>query len=128
MINKEGLKRRLDKNQLLSLAGASIRQADGELAKNVTERHGDNILFLMESDDGLYFSLGERGIYALTSNGEHKRYSFEDFLSMLRLNSLSRGKSGVSDFISDDKDKVWVKDPETMNSIWNTILFMQAAS
>ena len=128
MINKEGLKRRLDTNQLVSLAGGSIRRADGELAKNVIERHEDSILFLIESDDGLYFSLGERGIYVLTFNGEHKKYSFEDFLSMLRSNSLSRGKSGVSDFISDDKDKVWVKDPETMNSIWNTILFIQAAS
>ncbi|GAA4034868.1 hypothetical protein GCM10022409_19180 [Hymenobacter glaciei] len=93
---------------------------------NAVHKHA---LVGIQRADGIYTIIGSENIYYSTSFGVEGEISIKDFLNILRENALRLGKTAKYEFIAiNDRDVVWVMNPQVMSALWNTLLLLAGSS
>lgn len=110
---------RIKRNQLDKFAGIHYRDNDSDLIKKLKALVG------IERQDGVYTVISENFIYYSTILNKEKKISLSDFLEILKYNALSKGKSSDFEYIyTNDGESIWIKNANTMNALWNTVLYI----
>ncbi|KIA95228.1 hypothetical protein OC25_07910 [Pedobacter kyungheensis] len=117
------IKARIKRNKLEELADTCFRTEGDEIIEKFNRRN-IKVFVGIQRYDGIYTILGAKSAYYLT-DGIEKEIPFKDLLSFLTINALKNGKHYNYEFLEiSDNNNIWVKDIQTMNALWNTILLL----
>lgn len=118
------IKARIKRNKLDQLAGTCFRDENDEIVKKFN-LYNTKAFLGIQRDDGIYTILGDKSAYYSTDQGVEKQITLEDLLELLSSNALKRGKHNHYEFLEiSESNSMWVKDTQTMNALWNTILLL----
>lgn len=125
---KVNIKARIKRNLFNVVAGSAFRDQNDEIIKQLNSMN-KKALVGIQREDGTYTIVGEESIHYLTPLGVTGEIPLADFLVILHENGMRLGKTGDFEYINiNDQDKVWLKDPQTMNAMWNTMLLLDNAN
>ena len=118
------LKARIKRNKLDVIAGECFRNEDSEIIKSFNLANKKAFLGI-QKNDGIYTILGDKSAYFSINSGEEKEIYFKNLLNLLSSNALQNGKFFEYEFLKvSENEAIWVKDIQTMNALWNTILLL----
>lgn len=125
---KVNIKARIRRNKFDVLAENSYRDENSEIVKYLNSVN-KKALVGIQREDGIYTIVGEEFIYYLTALGKEGEIRHKDLLEILTKNARSLGKMGHFEFVNiNEQDAVWLKNIETMNAMWNTIMLLDDAN
>jgi hypothetical protein len=123
-MKKININARIRRNKLDLLAGESYRDENSEIVKYLN-RVNKKALLGIQRTDGIYTIIGEEYTYYSTDLGVEDSIKHVHFLAILSTNAMRIGKAGNFEFIKvNERDSIWLKNAETMNALWNTILLL----
>lgn len=118
------LKARIKRNKLDVIAGECFRNEDSEIIKSFNLA-GKTAFLGIQRNEGIYTILGDKSAYFSINSGEEKEIYFKNLLDLLSSNALQNGKFFEYEFLKvSENEAIWVKDIQTMNALWNTILLL----
>lgn len=119
------LKSKIKRKNLREYAGDYFRDDTSQIVILLNEE-GKSALFGIQREDGIYTIVGENFVYYSTVSGHAREISLNKFSELLHHNALKIGKGGNFEFlqITDQENLVWLNNEETMNALWNIILWI----
>lgn len=118
------LKSKIKRNNLEQYAGTYFRDGTSQIVNSLNEK-GKCALFGIEREDGIYTIIGEKLVYYSTNQGNVEEISLSEFLEILHINALKKGKNRVFEFIPiSEKKLIWLHNKPTMDAFWNIILWI----
>lgn len=121
-MKKNNVNARIKRNMLAELSGNYFRDENSDFIIHLNRGRKDAIVGI-QREDGVYTIIGNGKVYYLTLSGIENEISINEFLDILSLEALSKGKSHNYEFIKvKDNESIWIMNAETMNALWNTML------
>ncbi|GAA3940948.1 hypothetical protein GO495_09500 [Chitinophaga oryziterrae] len=118
------IKARIEQNGFDIYAEDAFRDENAEIIKYLNSI-GKKALVGIQREDGIYTIVGEEYVYYLTLSGTTGEMSLDAFRKILKADAMSLGKKGDFQFLKiNEQDTVWLKSVETMNAMWNTIMYL----
>lgn len=122
------IKARIKQNHFDIYAEDAFRDENAEIIKYLNSID-KKALVGIQREDGIYTIVGEEYIYYLTPSGTTGAISLDAFRKILKANAMSSGKKGDFEFLKiNEQDEVWLKNTNTMNAMWNTIMYLDDAN
>lgn len=123
-MEKLNIKARIKRNNLDKLTDKYYQDEDSDFIKYLNSINKKALVGILR-DDGLYTVIGCECIYYSTITGVNAEIPHSLFLEILKDNALNQGKNGQFEFIHiNEQDSIWLMNAQTMNAIWNTVLFV----
>lgn len=116
------IKARIRRNKLDLLAGENYRDENWEIVKYLNNANRKALVGIQRKD-GIYTIIGKENVYYSTVSGVEGSIPHKEFIDILTKNAWDLGKTGQFEFVKvNERDLVWLKDRETMNALWNTVI------
>lgn len=124
-MNLNILKSKIKRSNLEQYAGTCFRDEVSQLVDSL-KKEGKPTLFGIQRVDGIYTIIGEESVYYSTVSGNIGEIPLSEFLEILHHNAMQKGKGGKFEFLQlqDPEKSIWLHNRETMNAIWNIILWI----
>lgn len=118
---------RMKRNFFFELAGENFRSKDSELLKRIAETTDEELLFGVENDRGEGFILTRSSMLILSDHSVIKKIAISEYKRLVREDV--RRKGGVLQLKEylyiDEVTKCWVKNPQLISAVGNTLLFLE---
>ncbi|WP_430409549.1 hypothetical protein [Kordia sp.] len=120
------LKARIKRNNLEKNAGHYFVDETSAII-NLLKKEGKEVLLGIHRKDGVYTILEKKFVYYSTASGHKDQIQLNKFSDILQSNALKKGKffSSYKYVKLDNNERVWLKNQATMESLWNTILWLE---
>ncbi len=125
------LKAKVKRNGLQESAGKYFRDETSEIIESLNKK-GKTALVGIQNGNGIYTILGEEFVYYSIMSGDQKEMRIKDFSELLHINALNTGKwqfkwkKSKYEFLKiSDQEKIWLHNKSTMESLWNTVLWLE---
>lgn len=123
------LNAKIERNGLKRYAGIYFRDATSTVIKSLN-KEGKKALAGIQKGDGMYTILGEGSVYYTTTSGSYGEISLKSFLEILHENALKKGRrnwfrNNYKFLKINDNEVIWLHDMRTMESLWNTVLWLE---
>lgn len=119
------LNAKIERNQFKKFAGVHFVDESSKVI-NTLKKEGKNPLVGIQKSDDTYTILGEKNIFYSSYNGNKGSMALSAFCDALSDNALKKGKMFSNyTFIRINNEKVWLKNKSTMESFWNTLLWLE---
>ncbi|SFT68185.1 hypothetical protein SAMN05216474_1768 [Lishizhenia tianjinensis] len=128
MINFDNiLAARLKRNNFLEYAGENFRSKDSKLLRRIGETTDLEILFGVENDSGEGFILTRTSMLIVSDHSVVKKIANAEFNRLVREDIRRKGgKQQRAEYLYlDEVTKCWVKNPELISAVGNTVLFLE---
>jgi hypothetical protein len=123
-MNYRGINARIKRNGLIEFAGLFFRSNESDIVRNLNST-GKKAILGIQNNTNQYTIIGENYVYFSTNEGEKCEIKIDLLLEILQKNARSKGKKGdFYNIIVDNKFDLWLNNANTMNAIWNTLLFI----
>lgn len=124
-MNLNILKSKIKRNNLGEYAGNYFRDDTSQII-SFLNKEGKSALFGIQKEDGIYTIIGSKSVYYSTVSGSNGEIPLNEFSEILYHNAMQKGKGGNFEFlkINNQGDLVWLHNQETMNALWNIILWI----
>ncbi|KRB56715.1 hypothetical protein [Flavobacterium sp. Root186] len=121
---KKNIEARIKRNKLDLCAGKFYVNNDSDFIKDLKQK-GFSALVGIRRDDDVYTVIGNDFTYYCSNFRVEGQISHDAFLKILKKNALKFGKTAEYEFVEiNESCSIWVLNIETMNAIWNTIMFL----
>lgn len=120
------LKAKIKRNNLVKFARNNFIDESSEIINELNKK-GEKALIGIQRRNGLYTILGEEFVYYMSKNGTRGKICLKDFSEILHMNGLKKGRGIFTRYKYvkiNDNEQVWLKNRSTMESLWNTILWL----
>jgi hypothetical protein len=119
------LKSKIKRNNLEEYAEQYFRNENSQIVSSLNNE-GKSALFGIEREDGIYTIIGEKSVYYTAASGNKGEITLNEFSEILHHNAMQKGKGGNFEFlqINNQGDLLWLYNRETMNALWNIILWI----
>ncbi|MBE8725829.1 hypothetical protein [Flavobacterium hungaricum] len=119
------LKSKIKRSNLKEYSGDYFRDDSSQIVVFLN-KEGKSALFGIQKEEGIYTIVGKKSVYYSTIFSNPKEIPLSSFSEILHQNALKRGKGVEFEFLqlNDNEDSVWLHNQETMNALWNIILWI----
>ena len=126
-MNHINIKNRIRRNMLDKLAGKYYKNESSDIILHLNSKEKKGIVGI-QREDGIYTIIGTEKIYYLTTSGIEGEISIDNFLTILKETAMKYGKKAQYEFIKiNETNSIWVMNIQTMNALWNTMLYINNA-
>lgn len=119
------LNAKIKRNNLEEYAGEYFRDNNSQIVLDM-KKSGDDALFGIEKENGVYTIIGEKYAYFSTPLGKNQKISLERFSKFLHSNAMNKGKKARYEFLDfENEHEVWVLNINVMSAFLNIILWLE---